>query len=71
MLATSNVAVLKTSGSKLGGASSEAARLDGDSLEEGSTLGGFSLDIVTRMSRDKASQTSEADCNSGCEVNHG
>lgn len=70
MLTTGNVAVLKASGLKLGGASCEAARLDRDGLEEGGALGGFSPDVVARVSRDEASQTNEADGNSGCEVNH-
>lgn len=58
-LATSNVGVLKATSLELGVTLAQTTSLDGGVLQEGGTLSGLSLNIVARVGRDNAGQTSQ------------
>lgn len=64
------IGVLMATGLELGGTLREAALVNGGVLQEGSTLGGLSTNIVARMSRDSTSQTEKADGEGGSKLNH-
>jgi len=70
MLATSNILPLKTTSLQLRGTLRKAASLNVGTLQEGSTLSSFGLDIVAGMSGNKTDQTDQADGKSRGELHH-
>lgn len=69
-VATGDVSVLLASTLKARGTLGKAARVNRGILQEFSSLGSFSSNIMSGVSGHNASQSSQADGNNRCEMNH-